>query len=217
MSGQVRVHNFAISLDGFGTGADQSPDAPFGHAGGSLMTWFFGTRRGAAIHGLSSAARGVDDAFSEAWDEGIGVEIMGRGKFAPTPEVLADESWRGWWGEETPFTTPIIVLTHHPRPSFTTGDGVEFRFLDAAPAEAVAVAREIAGDEDIRIGGGPSTVREFLAADLIDHLHVVEVPIVLGRGERLWDGLEGVQERFAIESTASPSGVVHRVFTRLPR
>ncbi|KXP13798.1 dihydrofolate reductase family protein [Tsukamurella pseudospumae] len=217
MSGQVRVHNFAISLDGFGTGADQSVDAPFGHAGGSLMSWFFGTRRGAAIHGLTSAARGVDDAFSEAWDEGIGVEIMGRGKFAPTPEVLADESWRGWWGEQTPFTTPIIVLTSRPRPAFTTGDGVEFRFLDASPAEALAAARGIAGDGDVRIGGGVSTVREFLAADLIDHLHLVEVPIVLGRGERLWDGLEGVQERFAVESTVSPSGVVHRVFTRLPR
>lgn len=218
MTCQVRVHNFAISLDGFGTGAGQSVDAPFGHAGGSLMEWFFGTRRGAAIHGRTSAARGVDDAFAEAWDEGIGVEIMGRGKFAPTPEVLADESWRGWWGEQTPFTTPIIVLTSRPRPTFSTEDGVEFRFLDASPAEAVAAAREIAGDGDIRIGGGVSTVREFLAADLIDHLHLVETPIVLGRGERLWDGLEGVQERFAIESVVSPAaGVVHRVFTRLPR
>lgn len=95
---------------------------------------------------------------------------------------------------------------------------MEFRFLDASPAEAVAAAREVAGDADIRIGGGVATVREFLAADLVDHLHLVEVPIVLGRGERLWDGLEGVQERFAIESVVSPgAGVVHRVFTRLPR
>ncbi|MBS4104702.1 dihydrofolate reductase family protein, partial [Tsukamurella paurometabola] len=129
----------------------------------------------------------------------------------------ADESWRGWWGEQTPFTTPIIVLTHHARPAFTTEDGVEFRFLDASPAEAVAAAREIAGEKDIRIGGGVATVREFLAADLVDHLHLVEVPIVLGRGERLWDGLEGVQSRFAIESVVSPAGVVHRVFTRRPR
>ncbi|WP_019202572.1 dihydrofolate reductase family protein [Tsukamurella sp. 1534] len=217
MTGQVRIHNFAISLDGFGTGADQSADAPFGHAGASLMQWFFGTRRGAAIHGMEGAARGVDDAFTEAWDAGIGVEIMGRNKFAPSRGPWEDESWRGWWGEQTPFSTPVIVLTHHPRPAFTTGDGVEFRFLDATPTEALAAAREIAGDADVRIGGGVTTVRDFLAADLVDHMHLVEVPIVLGRGERLWDGLEGLQARFDVESVASPSGVVHRTFTRRRR
>ncbi|ADG77684.1 Bifunctional deaminase-reductase domain protein OS=Tsukamurella paurometabola (strain ATCC 8368 /DSM / CCUG 35730 / CIP 100753 / JCM 10117 / KCTC 9821/ NBRC 16120 / NCIMB 702349 / NCTC 13040) OX=521096 GN=Tpau_1051 PE=4 SV=1 [Tsukamurella paurometabola] len=218
MSGQARVHNFSISLDGFGAGEGQSMETPFGHADGALMQWFFGTRRGAAIHGLEPAALGVDDAFASAWGDGIGAEIMGRNKFGPQRGPWEDESWRGWWGEETPFKTPVFVLTHHPRPSIEMGDGTVFHFIDASPAEALAQAREAADGLDVRIGGGVATVRQFLAADLIDHMHLVEVPIVLGRGERLWDGLEGVQERFIIESVVSPqSGVVHRSFSRLPR
>ena len=210
----VRVHNFSVSLDGFGTGDGQTLDAPFGHAGHRLHEWMIATRTGAAMVGAAGGTGGVDDAFTRRWDPGIGAEIMGRNKFGPQRGPWEDEDWRGWWGGNPPFHTPVFVLTHHPRPSFEMAGGTTFHFLDASPAEALAEARAAAGGLDVRIGGGPSTVRQFLAADLIDHLHVVVTPIVLGRGVRLWDGLEGLEERFAVESVASPSGVTHLTLTR---
>ena len=117
-------------------------------------------------------------------------------------------------GDNPPFHTPVFVLTHHPRPPIEMEGGTTFHFLDAAPAEALELAREAAGDQDVRIGGGPTVVRDFLAAGLVDHLHVVQVPILLGRGVRLWDGLEGVEERYDVEAVSSPSGVTHLTFTR---
>jgi dihydrofolate reductase len=211
----VRVHNFAVSLDGFGTGDGQSLEAPFGHAQDRLMRWFFATRTFQAMHGTPGAgSTGVDDAFASNWGPGIGAEIMGRNKFGPQRGAWPDEQWKGWWGDNPVFHTPVFVLTHHGRPSVEMEGGTTFHFIDASPAEALKAAREAAGGLDIRIGGGPSTVREFLAADLIDHLHVVVVPIVLGRGERLWDGLETLEDRFQAEAVSSPSGVTHLTFTR---
>ena len=210
----VRVHNFAVSLDGFATGEDQSLQAPFGHAGTRLMQWFFGTRTFRAMQGQDDGRMGVDDVFARAWGDNVGAEIMGRNKFGPQRGEWKDESWKGWWGDDPPFHTPVFVLTHHPRPSLTMEGGTTFHFLDATPQEALAAAREAAAGGDVRIGGGPTTVREFLAADLVDTMHVVLVPIVLGRGVRLWDGLEGLEERFEIEATPSPSGVTHLLFTR---
>ena len=211
---RVRVHNFSISLDGFGTGEGQSLDAPFGHAATRLHEWFFATRSFHAMQGQAGGDAGVDDAFASAWGPGIGAEIMGRGKFGPQRGPWTDEQWEGWWGDNPPFHTPVFVLTHHPRAAIEMNGGTSFHFINASPTEAVKVAREAAGGLDVRIGGGPSTIREFLAADLIDHLHIVVVPIVLGRGERLWDGLEAIEQRFNIESVASPSGVTHLTLTR---
>ena len=124
------------------------------------------------------------------------------------------KEWRGWWGPNPPFHTPVFVLTHHPRPSIEMEGGTVFHFVDADPHRALELAQEAAGDLDVQIGGGPSVVRAFLAASLVDTLHVVQVPIVLGRGVRLWDGLEGVEERYDIEAVSSPSGVTHLTFTR---
>jgi dihydrofolate reductase len=211
---QVRVHNFAVSLDGYGTGEGQRLEAPFGHADTRLMQWFFGTRSFRAMQGQSGGSTGADDAMAGTWGPGIGAEIMGRNKFGPQRGPWEDESWQGWWGDEPPFRTPVFVLTHHPRPSIEMKGGTTFHFIDASPREALDVAREAAGGLDVRIGGGPSTVRQFLAAGLIDHMHVVLVPIVLGRGERLWDGFEGLEQRFGIESVTTPSGVTHLTFTR---
>ncbi|GAA4671173.1 dihydrofolate reductase family protein [Frondihabitans cladoniiphilus] len=211
---RVRVHNFAISLDGYGAGAEQSLEAPFGHAGGRLMQWFMGTPTFRAMQGASGGSEGVDAAFASRWATGIGAEIMGRNKFGPQRGEWPDDGWQGWWDDDPPFHTPVFVLTHHPRPPLEMKGGTTFHFIDATPEEALAQAREAAGDDDVRIGGGVETVREFLAADLVDHLHVVVVPIVLGRGERLWDGLEGLEERFDIEAVASPSGVTHLTFSR---
>ena len=211
---QVRVHNFTISLDGFGTGAGQSLDAPFGHAQQRLHEWFFATRTFRAMTGEAGGSEGVDDAFARSWEPGIGAEIMGRNKFGPQRGPWADEQWKGWWGDNPPFHTPVFVLTHHPRPAVEMDGGTTFHFIDASPAEALDQARQAAGGLDVRIGGGPSTVRAFLAAGLIDYMHIVVAPMVLGRGEALWDGLEALEDRFQTEAVSSPSGVTHLTFTR---
>jgi dihydrofolate reductase len=211
---RVRVHNLAVSLDGYSTGEGQTLDAPFGHAGERLMTWFFQTEAFRGMHGQGGGETGVDNAVARAWGPGIGAEIMGRNKFGPQRGPWEDHDWTGWWGPNPPFHTPVFVLTHHPRPSVEMEGGTTFHFIDATPQEALARAREAAAGLDVRIGGGPTTVREFLAADLVDHLHVTVVPIVLGRGERLWDGLEGLESRFRVESVTTPSGVTHVTFTR---
>ena len=147
-------------------------------------------------------------------DQGIGAEIMGAGKFGH-PGWEDDPDWKGAWGPNPPFHTPVFVLTHHaPRPSIEMEGGTTYHFLDASPAEALETARAAADGQDVRIGGGPTVIRDFLAAGLIDHAHIVVVPILLGRGVRLWDGLEGLEARYAIESVVSPSGVTHLTLSR---
>lgn len=214
----ARAHNIAVSLDGFATGEGQSLDTPFGHAGMRLMEWFFPT---ATFQGLSGdrerqaveSAADPDDWFAAQSFEGIGAEIMGAHKFGP-PGWQEDPEWRGWWGEEPPFHTPTFVLTHTPKVPIVMEGGTTFHFLSATPEVALEAAFEAAEGRDVRIGGGPTTVREFLAAGLVDHLHVVQVPILLGRGVRLWDGLEGLERTYSVESVTTPSGVTHLTFTK---
>jgi dihydrofolate reductase len=208
----VRVQQFSVSLDGFGTGEPQSLDAPFGHAGERLHEWMFATRFWRERSGQPGSG-GVDDAFLRLHDRGIGAEIMGAGKFG-YPGWHENTDWKGWWGHNPPFHTPVFVLTHHTRPSIEMEGGTTFHFIDAAPAEALETAREAAGGKDVRLGGGATVIRDFLAAGLVDHMHIAVVPILLGRGVRLWDGLEGVEKHYAIEATSSPSGVTHVTFTR---
>ena len=205
---RVRVHNFAISLDGFGTGEGLSLEAPFGHAAHRLHEWMFATR----FWGEAGSA-GVDNAFAERNAHGIGAEIMGAGKFGP-PGWQDDPEWRGWWGPNPPFGTPTYVLTHRPRPPLEMDGGTTFHFLDVPPVDALAVARAAAEGQDVRIGGGVTVLREFLAAGLVDHLHVVQVPILLGRGVRLWDGLEALDDQYEVEAVSAPSGVTHLTFSR---
>ena len=166
------------------------------------------------MHGEAGGSTGADEAFASNWGTGIGAEIMGRNKFGPQRGPWADEDWNGWWGDDPVFHTPVFVLTHHPRPTLQMKGGTTFHFIDSMPTEALRIAQEAAGELDVRIGGGPSTVRQFLAADLIDHMHIVIAPIVLGRGDRLWDGLEGLEEGFDVEAVSTPSGVTHVTFTR---
>ncbi len=221
---RVRVHSFSISLDGFATGDGQALDAPFGHAGHRLHEWMFATGFGrdllaelgasrAVMLGGTGGTEGVDHVMAERHGPGIGAEIMGAGKFGP-PGWQDNPEWRGWWGDNPPFHTPTYVLTHRPRPPLEMEGGTTFHFLDAAPADALAVAREVADGQDVRIGGGPTMLREFLAAGLVDHLHVVQVPILLGRGVRLWDGLEALEEQYDVEAVSTPSGVTQLTFTR---
>ena len=210
----TRVHNLSISLDGFATGEPQTLEQPFGHAGQRLHEWFFPTATfQAMVGGEGDPAAAADDAFASRWGDRIGAEIMGANKFGP-PGWQDDPEWRGWWGPNPPFHTPTLVLTHRPRPSIEMEGGTTFHFLDATPAEALAAARESAGGLDVRLGGGPTVVRDFLAAGLVDHLHVVIVPILLGRGVRLWDGLEALEQDYAVESVTTPSGVTHVTFDR---
>jgi len=209
----ARVQFFSISLDGFGTGEGLSLEEPFGHAGERLHEWMFVTRWWHERVGEPGGSGGIDDALLRLHDQRIGAEIMGAGKFGPRG-WQKDPAWTGWWGDNPPFHTPVFVLTHHTRPSIEMEGGTTFHFLDAAPADALAAARAAAGDQDVRIGGGVSMLREFVAARLIDHMHIVVVPILLGRGERLWDGLEGLEKDYDIEATSSPSGVTHLMFTR---
>ncbi|MCU1423804.1 MAG: bifunctional deaminase-reductase domain protein [Microbacteriaceae bacterium] len=210
----VRIHNFSVSLDGFATGEGQTLEAPFGHAQERLLDWFAGTRTFHGMQGEPGGSTGVHDAFANNWGAGIGVEIMGRNKFGPQRGPWTDDGWRGWWGDEPPFHTPVIVLTHYPREPLEMEGGTTFYFLDAGANEALAAAREAAPGLDVRIGGGVATVREFLEADLVDRMHLAVIPIVLGRGERLWDGLENVEQRFDIEAVSGPGGVTHLSFTR---
>ena len=208
---RTRIHNFAISLDGFATGEPQSIEAPFGHAGHRLHQWMMATRYWDAANGTA----GVDNAFAEQFAPGIGAEIMGANKFGP-PGWQDNPEWDGWWGPNPPFHTPTFVLTHRLRASLQMEGGTTFHFLDASPAEALKVAQEAALGQDVRIGGGATMVRDFLAAGLVDHMHLVQVPIVLGRGVRLWDGLEGIEESYEVEAVSSPSGVTHFTFSRKP-
>ncbi|MEV0204846.1 dihydrofolate reductase family protein [Streptomyces sp. NPDC050788] len=209
----ARVHNFAISLDGFGTGEGQSREAPFGHAGERLHEWMFKTRFWYDMIGKSGGNAGIDDAFARQFNAGVGAEIMGAGKYG-FPGWHEDPEWKGWWGPNPPFHTPTFILTHHPRPAIEMEGGTTFHFLDTSPAKALETARKAADGQDVRIGGGATVIREFLAARLIDHMHVVVVPLLLGRGVRLWDELEDLEKDYDIEAVSSPSGVTHLTFTR---
>jgi dihydrofolate reductase len=210
---RVLVQNFSVSLDGFGTGEGLSRDHPFGHAGDRLHDWMFQTRWWREKLGQPGGSGGMDDTLVRRHDVGIGAEIMGAGKYGP-PGWHDDPEWKGWWGSNPPFHTPVFVLTHHKRPPLTMEGGTTFHFIDASPADALAEARAVARDLDVRIGGGATVVREFFAAGLIDQAHIVVVPILLGRGVRLWDGMEALEQRYEIEAMASPSGVTHLTMRR---
>ncbi|HEX5014687.1 MAG TPA: dihydrofolate reductase family protein [Candidatus Limnocylindrales bacterium] len=209
----ARVQFFSISLDGFGTGEGLSREEPFGHAGERLHEWMFETRWWHEMQGEPGGSAGIEDAFVRLHGPGVGAEIMGAGKYG-YPGWHEDPDWKGWWGPNPPFHTPVFVLTHHPRQPLEMEGGTTFHFLDTSPGEALAAAREAAGGQDVRIGGGVRTIREFLAARLIDHMHVAVVPILLGRGANLWEGQEGLDRDYSVESITAPSGVTHVIFTR---
>lgn len=213
---RVRVQNFTVSADGFGTGEGQSLERPFGHADpGQLIAWGTATASWPGWN-VPDGSRGLDDYFTRDFPRGIGAEIMGRNKFGPQRGPWTDHDWTGWWSDDPPFHTPVIVLTHHPRPSFTLSD-TTFHFLDAAPGEAVEHATALAAGLDVRLGGGPTTIRSFLDADLVDELHIVVAPVTLGGGVRLWDSPDEFDDRFHHETIPSPSGVVHHLLWRHAR
>ena len=211
----VRV-DLNISLDGFATTTDQTPANPFGPDWARLVAVYVGTRtfRARVLHDTSGeGTTGVDDDYAQAYFAEVGAEIMGAGMFGlhANPD---DPDWRGWWGDEPPFHVPVFVLTHAPRPVLEMAGGTTFHFLAATPREALDLAQDAAGGKDVRIGGGPTVVREFLQAGLVDRLHVAIVPILLGRGIRLWDDLRGLENGYAVSSEVAPSGITHLTFSR---
>lgn len=211
----VRV-DLNISLDGFATTTDQTPEHPFGQDWGRLVGHYAATRtfRERVLHDTSGqGTTGIDDDYAAAYFAGIGAEIMGAGMFGlhAHPE---DPAWRGWWGDEPPFRVPVFVLTHTPRQALEMAGGTTFHFLSATPAEALDKALAAAGGKDVRIGGGPTVVRDFLKAGLVDQLHVAIAPILLGRGIRLWDDLRGLESGYQAKVEAAPSGTTHLTFRR---
>lgn len=205
-----------ISLDGFATTTDQTPEKPMGEDWFRLVAAYAATRtfRERVLGDTSGAGTtGIDEQYAAAYFEGTGAEIMGAGMFG-LHQHGDDPAWRGWWGEEPPFRIPVFVLTHTPRPSIEFANGTVFHFIDASPEEALARASEAAGDRDVRIGGGVDVVRQFLAARLVDRVHLAVAPIVLGRGERIWDGLRGIENDYAVSSETAESGTIHLTFVK---
>jgi dihydrofolate reductase len=213
---RVRV-DLMISLDGYATTTDQTPEEPFGRDWGRLTAAYAATRtfRERVFHDTSGAGTtGVDEGFATRYFEGIGAEIMGAGMFG-LHDHGDEPDWRGWWGDEPPFGYPVFVLTHSAeREPIDFPNATSFRFLEATPKEALAIATDVAGGADVRVGGGPTLVRSFLRAGLVDDLHVAITPILLGRGIRLWDELRGLEDGMRVETVAAESGVAHVTFTR---
>ena len=184
------VRSFAISIDGYGAGKDQSLDNPLGVRGPELMEWFFRTRTWQNTHGEPGGETGVDDGMAAKSFDNIGSWILGRNMFGPIRGPWLDDKWKGWWGDEPPYHVPVFVLTHHPRAPFQMRGGTEFRFVTDGIQSALSQAKEAAGGRDVRLGGGVSTIRQYLQATLIDELHLAVRPIVLGEGENLFQGLD---------------------------
>ena len=189
---KLRVESFSVSLDGFSAGPDQSLEHPLGVRGPELMEWVFPTRMFKAMHGGGGEGgeTGVDNAQAERGFAGIGAWILGRNMFGPVRGPWPDESWKGWWGEEPPYHVPVFVLTHHAREPIEMKGGTTFHFVTGGLREAVDRAFAAAGGKDVRLGGGPATVRQGLEAGLVDELHLAMRPILLGRGEALFQGLD---------------------------
>ena len=191
MAGKVRVSSFAVSVEGFGAGPDQSLENPLGVGGEALHEWFFPTVTFQSMYGSGQGETGVDEDFARRGMAGLGAWILGRNMFAhsrgPWPQ---DDEWKGWWGEEPPYHVPTFVLTHHPRPPLEMRGGTVFHFETGGIEAALEKARAAAGEKDIRIGGGAETVRQYLRAGLIDEMHIAVSPVLLGRGEAFWQGLD---------------------------
>jgi dihydrofolate reductase len=187
---KLRVQSFAVSIDGYGAGANQDLHHPLGVGGTQLMEWLFETRFWRSAHAGGGGDAGIDNSIVEQGFAGIGAWILGRNMFGPVRGPWPDDSWKGWWGEEPPYHTPVFVLTHHPREPLRMAGGTEFRFITDGIHAALEQASAAAGGLDVRLGGGVSTVRQYLQAGLIDELHLAIRPVLLGSGEHLFHGID---------------------------
>jgi dihydrofolate reductase len=210
---KVRVACFGVSLDGYGAGPNQSLENPLGVRGPEIMGWFFPTRVFQKMYGSGEGETGVDNSMAEKSFENMGAWILGRNMFGPVRGPWPDESWKGWWGEEPPYHTPVFVLTHHARKPLEMKGGTTFHFVTSGIHAALEQARKAAGGKDVRIGGGVATVREYLKARLIDEMHLAQRPVLMGGGEHLWQGLDLHALGYACEKTLAGERATH-VFLR---
>ena len=188
---KLRVSSFGVSIDGFGAGPNQGLENPLGVRGPDLMEWFFPTKTFREMQGLEGGETGTDNQLAVQGMAGLGAWILGRNMFGPVRGPWPDDSWKGWWGDEPPYHTPVFVLTHHKRAPLKMAGGTEFRFVTDGIHSALRQAKDAAGGgRDIRVGGGVSTIRQFLSAGLLDELHLAIRPVLLGAGEALWAGLD---------------------------
>jgi len=187
---RVRVHAFTISVDGYGAGPRQSLESPLGEGGKNLHEWMFATRTARRMFGQEGGETGVDDDFAARGFENIGAWILGRNMFGPVRGPWPDESWKGWWGETPPYHTQVFVLTHHARPPLEMAGGTTFHFVTDGAESALRQAKAAAAGQDVRVGGGAQTIREYLTARLIDELHLVISPVLLGSGESPFAGID---------------------------
>lgn len=211
---RLRVHNFSISLDGYGAGPRQSREQPLGVGGEDLHGWFVGTRAFLETHGKTGGTTGPDNDFAKRGMQRIGAWIMGRNMFGHSRGPWTDDQWRGWWGKNPPYHAPVFVLTHHARAPITMEGGTVFHFVTGGIEEALRRATAAAGGLDIQLGGGASTVRQYLAARLIDEMHVAIAPILLGSGEALLAGIDLPALGYACTEHAATPGATHVVITR---
>jgi dihydrofolate reductase len=209
----LRVHNFCISVDGYGAGADQTLEDPLGTGGERLHDWLFETRTGRRMTGKEGGSEGVDDEMIAAGQTGLGATIMGRNMFGPVRGPwAADESWTGWWGADPPYHHPVFVLTRYARPSVTMEGGTVFHFVTGGIETALEQAVDAAGGLDVWLGGGVSTIQQYLRAGLVDQLHVAIIPIVLGRGERLF--ADGLTDGLTCTRMVASDAATHMILSR---
>lgn len=211
---KVRVAGFSVSLDGFGAGPEQSLDAPLGMNGPDLFQWFFPTRSFRAMQGAEGGTVGVDNDYAQRSMAGFGAFILGRNMFGPIRGDWPDDSWNGWWGDNPPYHAPTYVLTHHARPPIEMEGGTTFYFVTEGIEAALDQARAAAGTKDIKIGGGVETLRQYLKAGLIDQLHLAIAPVVLGRGEALFEGIDLRAMGYRIIEHAPTEAATHIVLAR---
>jgi dihydrofolate reductase len=211
---RVRVESFTISIDGYGAGSDQSARNPLGVGGEALHAWIVSTRAWRQMHGKEGGATGIDDDFAARGCKQVGAWIMGRNMFAPVRGPWPDVNWKGWWGNNPPFHAPVFVLTHHARPPLQMEGDTTFHFVTGGIHEALHQAHKAADGMDVQIGGGPSTIQQYLRAGLIDELHVAVVPVLLGGGERLFEGVDLRALRYECVQFVGSEKATHVVFGR---
>jgi dihydrofolate reductase len=213
--GQVRVESFAVSLDGYGAGPDQDINNGLGVGGEDLHQWFIPTRTFQRTHGAGDGTTGIDDDFAARGFRNIGAWILGRNMFGPIRGPWPDANWNGWWGDNPPYHVPVFVLTHHARPSVEMEGDTTFHFVTGGIHEALDRAREAANGMDVRIGGGPNVIQQYLREALIDELHVAIAPVLLGRGERLFEGVDLRALGYGCAQFAASEKATHVVLRRL--
>ena len=211
---KVRVAGFGLSLDGFSAGIEQSLNDPLGKRGPEIFQWFFHTRTFRAMQGRDGGSVDLDDEFGRLAMENFGAFILGRNMFGPVRGPWPDDSWKGWWGDDPPYHAPTFVLTHHEREPLVMQGGTTFYFVTGGIDEALARARKAAGAKDIKIGGGVSTVRQYLEAGHVDSMHLVLSPVLLGQGERLLDGIDLRALGFSVTDRKISEHATHYVLER---